>query len=111
MIVTRLARMKIAFIAIMKAPPKELILVIPFIPCELSRVTRRTNRIARIPISSVELKIQKCQRWVVSCPNSSAERVIHNREALETSQRIQLDSQMKVPMKASFSPIDPANQE
>lgn len=91
---------------IMKAPPKELIFVIPLIPRELNQVTTITKIIAKIPINCVESKAPICQLCVVSRPKSNADNVIQSREALETIHRTQLASQINVPMNASFSPIE-----
>lgn len=69
------------------------------------------NKIAKAPINSVPCRPKKSQLCVVSLPKISAEIEIYSLEALETNQSTQLASQTKVPIKAHFSPIEPANQE
>lgn len=67
--------------------------------------------IPKIPIVCVELKPRIPQVCVWSLPEIRVDSGIQTLVEVDNIQMIQEDSQMKVPMKAIFSPMDSANQE
>lgn len=96
---------------IINQPPIEDMILIPVIPLDDKYVDTIMNKIASTPINGVPHKPNKSQLCVVSLPKISAEIEIQSLEALDTSHNTQLASHTKVPIKAHFSPIEPASQE
>lgn len=64
-----------------------------------------------IPSVWFEPRPKRCQVWVLSLPNNIVEIDTRKYWVDETSQTTQADSQIKVPIKAGFSPTEPRIQE
>ena len=92
-------------IPVTKAPPTLETFEITSAPRLAKKVTKIIQRIAKIPTTWVALKGPKAQVCVISLPNNKAEKGINTFDEIFINQTIQLESQMKVPINASFSPI------
>lgn len=103
--------MKPIAIAKVKIPPILLMAFILSIPLAAQKVTIARKTTSKIPKSWVEVNGPKYQLCVVSCPNIAVDTETKKNWVDETNQTTQADSQIKVPMNATFSLVEPSNQE
>lgn len=92
-------------------PPSDEIFAIELTPRVAKKVTTRIHRIPNNPTVYVDVRPNNDQVCVWSLPEINVDSGIQTLDEVDNIQIIHEDNQMKVPIKAHFSPIEPANQE